>query len=177
MFIRSKILLITVISCIFITGCQEDLFPSNDQLTMESLAEVGSTLEFDLNFEFSTGETENLNQQLENHDLVVLYFTMWCPVCDSHMSHIRQNFVNQYQNVKFILVDYVSGSISSSRGAQLASGYEDLIVVSDYSGELKARLNGTMATTLVIDQNLVIHMNEDFKTGSRLKSVLDTLTK
>src|SRR5512140_1746850 len=42
---------------------------------------------------------------------VVLYFTMWCPLCDSDMTAMR-NFFPAFPNVRFIAVDYVSGSVS-----------------------------------------------------------------
>lgn len=177
MFTLFKRLAILIPTIFLLAACQEDLLPSNDQLPMTSLSEVGSALEFDLSFTLNTGETESLNQQLEEHDLLVLYFTMWCPTCQNHAASLRQDFVNQYPNTKFMLIDYVSSSVNNSRQTQIASSAADFIVVSDYNGKLKSRLNGTMATTIVIDKNLVIQMNETFKDGSRLADVLNQLSE
>ncbi len=34
--------------------------------------------------------------ELVGADGVVLYFTMWCPICDSHMSHMRCRISSLY---------------------------------------------------------------------------------
>ena len=159
-----------------IAGCQEDLLPSNDQLESNSVAEVGSTLE-DLSFDLSTDEQQSLSNRLQDSDAVVLYFTMWCPVCDSHMSHIRQSIQPNYPNVDFVFVDYISGSISASRGAQESSGYTDFDVIADFDDVLQNRLGGNMAITLVVDKNFVVQLNEEFKTGSQLINTLNRLSE
>ena len=176
MSIHFKRLIALAALTFLITGCQEDLLPSNDQLESNSKAEVGSTIE-DLNFDLSTSENQNLSERLQNSDAVVLYFTMWCPVCDSHMSHIRQHYRSQYTNVDFIFVDYVSGSISASLGAQQSSGYTDFDVIADFDDALEDRLGGNMAITLVVDKNFTVLMNEEFKTGTQLTSVLNQLSE
>lgn len=176
MFIRFKRWIVLGSLAFLIAGCQEDLLPSNDQLETNSKAEVGSTLE-DLSFFLSTHENQNLSDRLQQSDAVVLYFTMWCPVCDSHMSHIRRNFRDEFPNVDFIFVDYVSGSINASLGAQRSSGYTDFDVIADFDDTLQNRLGGTMAITLVIDKNFTIRMNEEFKTGSHLMDVLHQLSE
>jgi len=176
MFTRFKPALFVALLSWFMTGCQEDLLPSNDQLASNSIAEVGSTLD-DINFTLSTGDTQNLSDRLQNADAIVLYFTMWCPVCDSHMNHIRQHIRDDYPNVDFIFVDYVSGSVSASYGAQRSSGYSDFDVLADINDVLQNRLGGTMATTVVVDKNFIVRMNEEFKTGSQLTAMLDQLSE
>ncbi len=42
MFIRIKLMTIIIVSACLLAGCQEDLFPSNDQLSNPSSAEEGS---------------------------------------------------------------------------------------------------------------------------------------
>jgi peroxiredoxin len=158
----------------FISGCQEDLAPSNDPLSDTSSAVVGSTID-DFSYTLSTADTEFVSSRLQASDAVVLYFTMWCPVCDSHMQHIRQHFVNQYPNIDFIFIDYISGSVTYSRRAQTSSGYADFSVVADIDDDLQTALSGTMATTVVIDKNFIIKMNEVFKTGQQLSTVLDAI--
>jgi peroxiredoxin len=176
MFTRIKLTTFILIGMFLLTGCQEDLFPSNDQLTSKSEAQVGALID-DLEFTLSTNINDEISSRLQpnNIDAVVLYFTMWCPVCDSHMSHIRSQFKNQYPNIEFMFVDYVSGSTTSSRGAQTSSGYSDFDVISDYDNALENYFSGTMASTIVIDKNFIVLMNEEFKTGSQLASILDNL--
>lgn len=175
MFTNIKSIALLLICLTAISGCQEDLLPSNDQLPNTAHVQMGDTVDSDLSFTTSENSEELLVNRLQNHDAVVLYFTMWCPVCDSHMSHIRSHFVNQYTHVDFIFVDYVSGSITSSQAAQTASGYRDFDVIADYDDGLQHYFSGTMASTIVIDKNMIILMNEEFKAGSQLEAVLEGL--
>jgi peroxiredoxin len=118
-----------------------------------------------------------LSSELANHDAIVLYFTMWCPVCDSHMSNMRSYIVPNYPNVRFFLVDYVSGSIESARQAQISAGYtgpEFTVLVDDNLAVLD-QYRATMGTTVVIDSNGIIVMNEDYKDGAKLNKVLSSL--
>ena len=116
-----------------------------------------------------------LSTELASTDAVVLYFTMWCPICDSHMSHMRSTVVPQYPNVTFWFVDYVSGSVEVARTAQLSSGYADLSVLVDTDQEVLDSYLATMGTTVVVDRNGVVRMNEDYKDGARLQAVLGAL--
>lgn len=174
MFIRINFIALIFLTSLTLSGCQEDLLPSNDQLSSDSEAQVGATID-DLSYTLSTDSNGQLSTQLQSHDAVVLYFTMWCPVCDSHMSHIRRSFVSQYPNVDFIFVDYISGSINSARGAQTSSGYSDFEVIADFDDQLQNYLGGTMASTIVINKNFTVLMNEEYKTGAQLESILEGL--
>lgn len=175
MFIKVYYFTLLLMCFTAISGCQEDLLPSNDQLPSTANVQVGDTVDSDLSFSTSNNHDELLISRLQTHDAVVLYFTMWCPVCDSHMSHIRSHFVSKYTNVDFMFVDYVSGSIAGARDAQTASGYRDFDVIADYDDTLQNYFSGTMATTIVIDKNLIVLMNEEFKAGSQLEAVLEGL--
>jgi thiol-disulfide isomerase/thioredoxin len=116
-----------------------------------------------------------LSAELASADAVVFYFTMWCPVCDSHMSHMRANIIPDFPQVKFYFVDYVSGSIVVSRSAQLANGYGSSLVLVDEIQHVLDLYNGTMGTTVVVDNSGIVLMNEDYKDGSKLEEVLNTL--
>lgn len=171
MFIRFSRLIILISCTLLITACEEDLFPSNDQLSNDS---VGTVVE-DFTFTLSNNTTDSLSSRLQNADAVVLYFTMWCPVCETHMDNLRKNFKGQYGEIDFIFVDYVSGSIIETESAQNAKGYTDFDVIADYDNALQDSLSGTMGSTIVIDQNFIIQMDEDFKAGNELKAVIDSL--
>jgi len=155
-------------------GCEEDLLPSNDPLENKESIQTGSTIE-DLSFTLSDANEETLSNLLTTHDAVVLYFTMWCPICDSHMSHFRSELKPEFSNVKFLFVDYVSGSVAYSRDAQTAAGYTDFDVIADSNDELENYFNGTMATTVVIDKNLIVQYKGIFKTTNEVHEVLDQL--
>lgn len=159
-----------------LTGCLEDLSPDgSDKRTETSTGGSNSAPAVDF-MELSTeSETIQLSSELMNHDAVVLYYTMWCPICDSHMSHLRSNVINNYTNVRFLIVDYVSGTVAQSRNSQLSNGYASLTVLADTDQSLIAQFNGTMGTTVVIDDENKILMNEDYKNGARLIEVLETL--
>ena len=173
MFINLK--QITVLLFVFcMTGCQEDLMPSNDPIESTLVSREGEVID-DLLFTFSDGTSSSISERLSTHDAVVLYFTMWCPICDAHMSHIRSQIKPQYNNVDFIFVDYVSGSVVETMKVQRSSGYTDFDVIADINNELEIYFNGTMATTIIIDKNFIVKLNSLFKTGNEIKDKLDTL--
>jgi len=108
---------------------------------------------------------------------VVLYFTMWCPVCDMHMSNMQTTILPVYPNVRFYLVDYVSGSVADARNAQLSNGYggSGFMVLADMNQSVLNQYQATMGTTVAIDSEGVVRMNEDYKDGVRLQNVLSGL--
>ena len=108
---------------------------------------------------------------------VVVYFTMWCPICDGHMSSIRSTEIPIFPSVKFYAVDYVSGSVSEARNEEISNGYDGsgFRVLADTGQYVLNRFNATMGTTVVIDKTGQILMNEDYKDGSRLHAILSTL--
>ena len=105
---------------------------------------------------------------------VVLYFTMWCPLCDTDMNDMR-NFISAFPNVRFLAVDYVSGSVAGAAQAQLAGGFSDFIVLADTQQIVLNQYRATMQTTVVIDSAGVVRMNESYKDGTRLQAALSSL--
>ncbi len=113
-------------------------------------------------------------------DAVVLYFTMWCPICMGHSDHIYYNILPQFQlrgKTTYLLVDYVSGSISATINAEAANGYKgsQFVTIADETGAIANTLHGSMGTTIVIDTNGIIQMNEDFRTGDNLIATLNRI--
>ena len=119
--------------------------------------------------------TVSLTAELATADAVVLYFTMWCPICDSHMQYMRTNIIPNYPSVKFYMVDYVNGTIEAARTAQDDNGFDDLNVLVNFPEDVLTLYAATMGTTVVIDTNQIVQMNEDFKDGVRLVEVLNAL--
>ena len=129
--------------------------------------------------DFSLFDTLNnlvtMSTELVGSDGLVLYFTMWCPICNSHMSHMRSEIIPKFPNVKFFIIDYVSGTIELSREAQLSNGFTDLTVLVDNIQEVLTLYQATMGTTVVIDNTSIVRMNEYYKDGTQLVDALNTL--
>lgn len=159
-------------------GVADDLFPSGDD--NRSAAEAGTVgpgvgqLAPDFTAPDTLGGAFTLSEALPDSRAVVLYFTMWCPTCDSHMSHIRDVLVPRYPDVAFVAVDYVSGSVADARSAQESHGFggPEFRVVADLSDSVEALYEGTMGTAVVVDADGVVRLNEDYKDGSRVEEVL-----
>ena len=173
MFINIKYILITFL-LFLMAGCQEDLMPSNDKMESTLSTREGEVIN-DISFTFSDGTHQNLSDELARYDAVVFYFTMWCPICDGHMSYIRNQIKPQYDNVKFVFVDYISGNISGVLDSQESRGYTDFSVIADTDDALEKYFNGSMATTVIIDKNFIVKLNSTFKTGKEIFAKLDGL--
>lgn len=123
----------------------------------------------------TSGDNVALSAMLAGRRGVVLYFTMWCPICDAHMSHIRSAVMPANPDVAFVAVDYVSGSVADALRSQTENGYTDFTVLVDPGNPVLSAYAATMGTTVVVDNAGIIRMNEDYGTGSRLQAVLGGL--
>ncbi len=123
------------------------------------------------------GNSVIISSVLPSAQGVVLYFTMWCPICDTDMSSIRSSAIPNYPNVRFYAVDYVSGSIADARAAEISNGYDGsgFTILADTQQIVLGLYQATMGTTIVIDRTGVVRMNEEYKDGSRLQTVLANL--
>jgi peroxiredoxin len=104
----------------------------------------------------------------------VLYFTMWCPICDTHMSNMQDAMIPQFPAVRFFAVDWVSGSVAEAGNAESSNGFvgSGFTVLADTHKTVLNLYEAAMGTTVVIDRNGVVRMNEDYKDGARLQSAL-----
>ena len=173
-FPRTVFLLLLLV----LSGC-DDLDPSSeDRRTPVDSNTIGPSVG-QIAPDFSLFDTLNnpvtMSVELASVDGIVLYYTMWCPICDAHMSHMRTQIIPNFPNVRFLIIDYVSGTIELSRAAQLANGYADLTVLVDNTQEVLTLYQATMGTTVVIDNAGTVRMNEDYKDGTRLDAILAAL--
>jgi peroxiredoxin len=173
---------IFIIFVLLAAGCgdvTDDLVPSGEDKRPSVVAGTAGTAVGQLSPDFtvsdSLGSQVTLSSKLAVTDAVVLYFTMWCPICDSHMSHIRSHMVPEFPSVTFFMVDYVTGSVSAARSAQISNGYTDFTVLADGDQALLDLYQATMGTTVVIDSSGIVQMNEDYKDGTKLREVLEGL--
>ena len=168
-----------IAALLLLVGCQDNLNPSDKD--MRPTVQTGITgnqvgqYAPDFTLESTANVFHTLSSEYQSNDAVVLYFTMWCPICDSHMSHMRNTYVPNYPGVQFFIVDYVNGSVSVARTAQLDTGYSDMDVLADINQSVMDLYDGTMGTTIVVDRNGVVQMNQDYSDGSKLGQVLRDL--
>lgn len=113
-------------------------------------------------------------------DAVVLYFTMWCPVCLSHSDHLLANIVPRFAGrgtVVYVLVDYVSGTVEPARTMEQANGYagSPLTVAVDGALQVFNAYRGAMGKVVVIGADGVVRLSEDYRNGERLAATLDGL--
>ncbi len=182
--VSARISFLFTVSLVFaLAGCgnmKDDLFPSGTNKV--PIIQAGTTGPAvgqnapDFTLPDSFGNPTTLSSVLPAHKGIVLYFNMWCPVCDSDMSYMRDNMIHQNPDVLFFSVDYVSGSVEVARNNEISNGYDGsgFIVLVDMNEAVRKLYNATMGTTVVIDKDGVIQMNQDFW-AEKLQSVLARL--
>lgn len=169
------LLLVLLAGC---NGMTDDLAPSGtDQRPPVEPGTIGPFVGQqapDFTLQDSLDAPVSLSATLATGRAVVLYFTMWCPVCDVHMSDMRANLIPANPNVRFFAVDYVSGSVAGARASESANGYvgSGFTVLADTQGQVLSVYYATMGTTVVIDNTGLVRMNEDYRDGSHLRSIL-----
>ena len=171
-----------IFALLLVAGCQEigdDLTPSGADRRPDVVAgSIGTQVDQqspDFAVQDTLGNSYALSTEVATADAVVLYFTMWCPICDSHASHMRSATIPDFPQVSFFLVDYVTGFITASRSAQLSNGYAGSTVLVDVDQSLFDLYQASMGTTVVIDSTGIVKMNEDYKDGVKLRAVLEAL--
>ncbi len=154
-----------------IAGCGNalnDLYPSGE----DKSAALGKAPDFTL--PDTSGNNIRLSTVIATPGVrgTVLYFTMWCTICQGQMDDIRSSLIPQYPDVRFFAVDYISGSVAD---AQRASGNftDSFTVLVDLPPHVVQSLynHATMGTTVVIDSTGTMRMNEEYK-FSRLQTAL-----
>ncbi len=178
--------ILLLLLALFVAGCSgiaDDLNPSgSDKRTPVIAGTTGPAVGQkapDFTISDTLGTNVNLFSELSGTTVkgVVLYFTMWCPLCETHMSQMRDSIIPSHPDVIFFAVDYVSGSVADARAAELSSGFSTsgFRVLADTHQTVAAAYQGTMGVTVVIDKTGIIRMNEDFKDGTRLNAALASL--
>lgn|SRR5574341_163615 len=174
--VGAKVVVLSLLaSALILAGCG-DLNPSGaDKRPAVQAGTIGPAVGQnapDFTLSDTLGNSLTLSSILPATHGVVLYFTMWCPVCDSQLSDMRGAMTPQFPNVRFFAVDYVSGSVDAARQAQVSNGYADLTILVDTNQAVLNLYQATMGTTVVIDASGVIRMNEDYKDGTKLQGIL-----
>ena len=167
---------------IVVTGC-DDLYPSADDkrepVDPNTIGSQPGQIAPDFDLTDTENNMVNMFTELNSASGIVLYFTMWCPICDQHMSHMRTQVIPNYPNVKFFIIDFVSGTVDESRTAQEKNFYTDLtVLVNNIPQDVLSLYEATMGTTVVIENagsHGIVRMNEDYKDATRLIDKLNAL--
>lgn len=167
--------------CLVVSGCGNNLVPSGAD--KRSIVQAGTTgpgvtqTAPDFSANDISGNTVTLASALTGKKGIVLYFTMWCPICDSHMNSMRTTIIPSFPDVGFYLVDYVSGTLAAAAAAAAANGYAGGVytTLADTGQSMLGSYLATMGTTVVIDSTGVIKMNEDYRDGKNLQVTLTAL--
>jgi len=162
-------------------GMMDDLNPSGADkrpaVTSGIVGEQPGQRAADFSIPATEGGTFTLSDHLTGGaspaDAVVLYFTMWCPTCDSDMDIIRSSlmpiYINAGKTVRFVAVDYLNTVDVARQEIIRFSGFTGVVDVGDVAEDF---FKGGMGKTVVIDKNGIIRLNEDFRNGANLKSAL-----
>ena len=174
--IQKLLLLLTLGFMLSACDLKDDLLPSDT----DKSSPLGMVDDFTLKDIYGNDFilSDHLDGGSDPADVVVLYFTMWCPVCTSHTDYIYTNIIPQFSSrgtVVYALVDYVSGSVSATYNIAQANGYltPKFTILADVNQAVYNQFNGAMGITVVIDSDGTILMNEDFRTGETLVEILD----
>jgi len=169
---------------VLFAGCgnMNDLNPSgSDKRPPEQPGTVGPAVGQNApNFTlFDTlGNNFTLSSVIPSNQGVVLYFAMeWCPICEGHLDNLRTSVIPAFPNVRFYVVDYTCASVAEALSWEVAAGYtgSGFIVLADTQQSVLNLYQATMGTTVVMDKNGVVRMNEDYKDGTRLQAILANL--
>jgi hypothetical protein len=177
-FARFTAILLLLCMC---AGCGDNLFPSGTDkrppVQPGTTGPAAGQKAPDFSVPDTSGATVTLSSALAGKKGIVLYFTMWCSICDAHTTSMLNNVLPANPTVGFYLVDYVSGSVVGALSAATADGFagNGFTVLADLGQVVLGSYQGTMGTTVVIDSNGIIKMNEDYQDGSRLVATLAAL--
>ncbi len=172
---------ITLCIVLILASCGTDLIPSGaDKRPQVQCGTIGPNVcqtAPDFTLSNTLGNSITLSSVLSSPTTsgAVLYFTMWCPVCDTDMTDMR-SMMPAFPNVSFLIVDYVSGTVADARNAEVSNGYDGsgFIVLADTQQAVLNLYKATMGTSVVINRNGVVLMNETYK-SSKLQSTLAAL--
>ncbi len=188
-FVKFFMALLLVMS---LSGClnsiEDDLLPSGDDQRVTVIPGSSGDQPGQSAPDFTLTDSVGAAFQLADHlsggtqpaDVVVLYFTMWCPVCLSHTDHLYNEIVPQFAGrgtVVYGLVDYVSGTVSNARVMEESNGYAGsaFTVLVDAQLDVFNKYHGAMGKVVVIAADGTVILNEDYRNGTKLVATLEGL--
>ena len=163
-------------------GTFDDLFPSSADHSGGAAGTTGPAVgqtapDFALpdTLPAAAGATVTLSGTLATRRAAVLYFVMWCPICDEHLMDMAEWVIPAAPGVAFLALDYVSGSVEQSWASRRAAGWggPDFTVLLD-AGAATERTYQRGMGVVVIDAAGVVRMNGAYQRQALL-SLLEGL--
>jgi peroxiredoxin len=163
-------------------GTFDDLFPSSADHSGGAAGTTGPAVgqtapDFALpdTLPAAAGAAVTLSGALAGKRAAVLYFVMWCPICDEHMMDLAGAVIPAFPDVAFLALDYVSGSVAQSWASRQAAGWggPDFTVLFD-AGAATERYYQRGMGVVVIDAAGVVRMNGAYQRQA-LQAVLEAL--
>lgn len=187
--VNQLVRLIALSALLLVASCGGDLNPSGADMRPVVVAGSTGTEPTQISPDFTLQNSYGANVTLSDYftgganpvDAVVLYFTMWCPICMSHSDHMLYTIMPKYAGrvgkAAYVLVDYVSGSVAGTRASEIVNGYNGspFVVLADSSQSVFNMYNAAMGTVIVMDKNGQIIIKEDYRSGAKLDSTLGAL--
>lgn len=179
---RSADALRAALAALFLAGCggmTDDLIPSGaDRRPPVVPGSVGTAVgqtAADFALPEVMGGTVSLYDALAASRGAVLYFTMWCPICDAHMSHMQGYAIPAFPDVRFFAIDYVSGSPGAARAAMAAAGWDGspFTVLADVGATLERSYSAPMGI-VIVDRNRSIRLKGQYDWPT-VRAVLQSL--
>jgi AhpC/TSA family protein len=178
---RRALLALAAATPLALAGCGgtlDDLFPSGADHSGGAAGTTGPAVGQvapDFALPDTLGGAATLSGLVATHRAAVLYFVMWCPICDAHLSHMLDADVPAFPDVAFVAIDYVSGSVAQARQSQLDAGWggDAFLVLADVGAVVERTYSRPMGV-VVVDRDRVVRMNEEFD-GARLHALLEAL--
>lgn len=159
-------------------GMADDLFPSGEDLSGGAVGTTGPAVNQtapDFTLQAAAGGDLALSDALADRRGAVLYFTMWCDVCDRHMSDMERELFPDFPDVRFLALDYVSGSAADAALSELNAGWADrgFTTLADV-GAVQARYFKTYMAVVVVDRDRVVRYRGEY-TSADVRAVLEAL--
>jgi len=163
-------------------GTFDDLFPSSADHSGGAAGTTGPAVgqtapDFALpdTLPAAAGAAVTLSGSLVGKRAAILYFVMWCPICDEHLMDMAEWVAPAHPEVAFLALDYVSGSVAQSWASRRAAGWggPDFTVLLD-AGATTERYYQRGMGVVVIDAVGVVRMNGAYQRQALL-AVLEAL--
>ena len=159
-------------------GMADDLFPSGRDLSGGAAGTTGPAVGQtapDFTLPAAAGGEVTLSETLAGARGAVLYFTMWCDICDRHMSDMERELFGPFPDVRFLALDYVSGSVADAAQAELNAGWADrgFTTLVDVDAA-QARYFKTYMAVVVLDRDRVVRYRGEYL-GADVRAVLEAL--
>jgi hypothetical protein len=146
------------------SGMADDLFPSGqDERPTDLCGTAGPNacqVAPDFTLTDTAGDQVTLSAALAGKRGAVLYFTMWCDDCISHLGMLRSEAFPAYPDMAYLTLDYVSGDAASTASMVQSMGWEGsgFTFLADVGQQWTSYFHAGMAV-VVVDADRTVRYN------------------